>query len=141
MQRDDRYGAGSRSPFKYGGGTGTIGISANGANCSWSASSNAPWAVLAPTNGGGNATLGVTISSNAASTTGRTAGLTVAGQTINVSQAGDNVHVRAWIGYGLGASGRRIGFGARDSTGRVHVVRHERRAVARDHGVGHWWFV
>jgi len=80
--------SGLGSPYGSGGGTGTIGISANGANCTWSASSNAPWAVLAPTSGSGNATLGVTISSNAASTTGRIAALTVAGQTINVSQAG-----------------------------------------------------
>ena len=60
------------SPYGSGGGTGTIGISANGANCSWSASSNAPWAVLAPTTGSGNATLGVADLSNAASATGRT---------------------------------------------------------------------
>jgi hypothetical protein len=76
------------SPYGPAGATGSIGISANGPNCSWSASSNAPWAVVAPTSGTGNATIGVTIGSNAASATGRTATFSVAGQTINVSQAG-----------------------------------------------------
>ena len=47
------------------------------------------------------------------------------------------MHVRAWIGYGLGARGRRIGLGACDGAGGVHVVVLEQRAVALDHGVRH----
>jgi hypothetical protein len=76
------------SPYGSTGGTGSIGITTNGTNCSWSASSPVGWATVTPTSGNGNATLGVVIGSNASSSTARNTSLTVAGQTINISQAG-----------------------------------------------------
>ena len=60
----------------------------NGPNCSWTASSDAPWALVGPASGTGNGAVAVTASSNAASTTARATSLTVAGQTIALSQAG-----------------------------------------------------
>jgi hypothetical protein len=80
--------AGLGSPYAVGGGTGSVGITTNGQNCTWTASSGVPWATVTPGAGSGNATLGVVISSNAASTTSRPGSLTVGGQTINISQAG-----------------------------------------------------
>src|SRR5204862_2842133 len=69
-------------------GTGAIGIIANGANCAWTASSSVPWAALSATSGSGSGTIGVTITSNAASVTGRTGTFTIAGQGVNLSQSG-----------------------------------------------------
>jgi len=76
------------SPYGPSGATGSIGITANGANCAWTAASNVPWAGLSATSGSGSGTIGVTVTSNAASVTGRTGTFTVAGQTINITQSG-----------------------------------------------------
>ena len=75
------------SPYGSGTAAGSIGVTTNGANCGWSASSAVPWAALSPASGTGNATLNVFIASNAASTV-QSGALTIAGQTINVTQAG-----------------------------------------------------
>jgi hypothetical protein len=76
------------SPYGFGATTGTFGITTNGANCAWSASSNATWATLSRTSGTGNGTVGVVIASNEGSVSARTGTLTIAGQTVNVTQAG-----------------------------------------------------
>ncbi len=80
--------SGLGSPYGSTGGTGTIGITTNGANCSWTASSDSSWATVVPIGSTGNGSIGVSASSNASSTTGRSAQLTVGGQTITISQAG-----------------------------------------------------
>ena len=76
------------NPFDVTGGAGSIAITTNGANCSWNASSNSPWATMVPSAGTGNATILATVGSNAASTTARSAGITINGQTISLNQAG-----------------------------------------------------
>lgn len=76
------------SPFASIGGAVSIGVTANGANCSWTASSGATWATVSPLSGTGNGTINVTANSNAASATSRFTNLTVAGQSVGVSQSG-----------------------------------------------------
>jgi hypothetical protein len=80
--------SGLGSPFGAGGGSGTIGITANAASCQWTASSNASWATVGAPSGNGSGALGVTVTSNANSSTPRSTSLTVGGQTINVTQSG-----------------------------------------------------
>ncbi len=76
------------SPFGSSGGTGSVGITVNGSNCSWTASSDTSGVSISPSSGTGNGTLFVAVGSNAASTTERFAHLTIAGQTIDISQGG-----------------------------------------------------
>jgi hypothetical protein len=76
------------SPFGPAGGTGLIGITTNGANCAWTASSDSPWAQLNTGGGTGSTTIGITIQSNAASVTGRSGILTINGQNITLQQSG-----------------------------------------------------
>jgi hypothetical protein len=76
------------NPYGPSGGAGTIGITMNGSNCSWTASSGDTWASVSPAFGTGNGTLVVGIGSNAGSPTGRSTQLTIAGQTIGLSQDG-----------------------------------------------------
>ena len=78
----------SGSPFNPAGGAGTLAVTTNGSNCSWTAASGAGWATLAPSGGTGNGTINVTVTSNAAATASRTANVTIAGQTLGVTQAG-----------------------------------------------------
>jgi hypothetical protein len=68
---------------------GTIGVTANGPNCSWVADSGAGWASISPHSGGGLAgTIYVNVQSNAGSITPRTADLSIAGQIVSIAQAG-----------------------------------------------------
>lgn len=76
------------SPHGAAGGAGTVALTTNGANCSWTASSQVPWASLSRQSGTGNATIGVTVSSNVSSTTQRSGSLIINGQTVNISQGG-----------------------------------------------------
>ena len=80
--------SGLGSPFGPSGGAGLIGITTNGSNCTWAASSGAPWASLNALSGTGNGTIGVTLQSNAASTSPRFGALTIAGQVVNLQQDG-----------------------------------------------------
>jgi hypothetical protein len=76
------------SPFGSGGGSGVIGITTNGANCSWSAQPADSWVTIAPGSGTGTGAIGVTIASNASSATGRSSSIKINGQSVNISQAG-----------------------------------------------------
>jgi hypothetical protein len=76
------------TPFAVNGGARVIGITANGPNCQWSASSNVTWASVTPVSGAGDGSIGLTVQSNEASSTLRNGSITIAGQTINFSQAG-----------------------------------------------------
>jgi hypothetical protein len=67
---------------------GSVGVVTNGANCSWIAGSGAAWASLSTNAGTGNGTLNVSVTANASATTSRTTDLTIAGQTVAISQAG-----------------------------------------------------
>jgi hypothetical protein len=69
-----------------GGETGSTSVTAP-AGCSWTAASNAPWiTVTAGSSGSGNGTVSYTVAANS-STASRTGTLTVAGQTVTVTQA------------------------------------------------------
>jgi hypothetical protein len=76
------------SPYNVGGGAGSIAITANGPNCSWTASSLAPFASVQPGGGSGNGTVFVTVGSNAGSVNSRGGALLVNGQTVGILQAG-----------------------------------------------------
>jgi hypothetical protein len=76
------------SPFGSGGGSGVIGVTTNGANCSWSAQAADPWLTMALHAGTGTGTIGVTIGSNVSSSAGRTSSVTINGQSVNISQGG-----------------------------------------------------
>lgn len=77
------------TPFGPSEATGSIAITTNGPNCSWVASSLAPWAtVLPPASGLGNGTVFVSVASNATSLAPRSTSLTVAGQTVGITQVG-----------------------------------------------------
>jgi hypothetical protein len=74
--------------FPAAGATGTVAVSANDAGCSWVASSNAQWvAINAGGSGSGNGTVAFTVANNA-TTSARSATVTVAGQTVLVNQGG-----------------------------------------------------
>jgi hypothetical protein len=72
-----------------GGGTYPVGIAAS-SGCEWTASASTDWVAFSHTTGTGNWTLGVTVGANAAASS-RHAALTIAGQTVTVSQAGAKV--------------------------------------------------
>lgn len=67
------------------GGTGTVGVTA-GTNCTWTATSNATWITIqSGGTGRGDGSVGYTVAPNLGGT--RTGTLTVAGQTVTVTQA------------------------------------------------------
>ncbi|MEQ1759803.1 MAG: putative Ig domain-containing protein [Vicinamibacterales bacterium] len=76
------------SPYGPAGGGGLVAVTMNGANCPWTASSDAAWASVSPLSSSGNGMVIVGIGSNAGSTTARSAHLTIAGQTIDLTQSG-----------------------------------------------------
>ncbi len=99
------------SPTVFGaaGTGGTLTLTFNGAGCGWTATSNAPWLTPAAPSGT-SATLSVTVAAN---TTGaqRVGTLTVAGQTVTVTQAVNNtsqipslVSLNPFQGTGLNAN-------------------------------------
>ncbi len=76
------------SPFAVGGGSGVININANGANCTWAATSGSPFASVSPSAGTGSGSVNVTVTSNAASTSSRTGSVSIAGQPVSFTQGG-----------------------------------------------------
>jgi len=80
--------SGLGTPFGSGPATGAIIITTNGSNCSWEASSPAFWAPVSPQAGIGNGTVFVEVGSNATSLAPRSTSLTVAGQTVGITQIG-----------------------------------------------------
>ena len=104
----------SGSPFGSGGGSGRLAVTANGSNCSWMASSPVSWAAVAPAFGVGNGTINVAVTSNASSTVARTANLTVAGQTVALTQGG------TVCTYALGSTTAGMPYGG--GTGAVTVA-------------------
>jgi hypothetical protein len=80
--------SGLGSPYGPAGGAGLIAVTTNGSNCAWTASSGDSWASVTAASGTGNATIGVTVLSNASSASPRSTDLTIAGQTVTILQAG-----------------------------------------------------
>lgn len=69
------------------GGSGTVAVTANAASCPWTATSNAPWiTVTGGASGTGSGTVSYGVAANTM-TVGRTGTLSVAGQTLTVTQA------------------------------------------------------
>jgi hypothetical protein len=80
--------SGLGSPFAVGGGTGSVAVTTNGANCGWTASSSVPWASVVPLSSNGTGSVGVTVQSNAGSASERNGQLTIAGQIVAIKQSG-----------------------------------------------------
>jgi hypothetical protein len=68
------------------GGTGTVSVAAGG-GCSWSASSNASWIAITPVSGNGSGPVAYSVDANPG-TASRTGTITIAGQTLTVTQSG-----------------------------------------------------
>jgi len=68
------------------GGTGTVSVAAGG-NCSWSASSNASWIAITSVSGNGSGTAAYSVDPNTG-IANRTGTITIAGQTLTVTQSG-----------------------------------------------------
>ena len=66
--------------------TGSLTVTA-GAGCPWSASANVDWITVTATNGVSSGSLGYTVQSNLSNCVDRTGTLTVAGQTVTITQA------------------------------------------------------
>lgn len=78
----------SSQSFASAGGSGSVNVSAPG-GCAWTAVSNAQWiAVTSGTAGSGNGSVNYTVAANAGDS--RTGMLTIAGQTLTVTQSGPN---------------------------------------------------
>lgn len=76
----------SGTSYPTSGGSGTIGVSA-ASGCSWNASSNAFWiTITGGASGSGNGTVSYSVAANGGSA--RNSSITVAGQTVPISQAG-----------------------------------------------------
>lgn len=72
--------------FGAGGGTSTISVT-SGSGCSWTAAANESWlAITSATAGSGNGTVNYTVAADSGSA--RTGTLTIAGQTISISEGG-----------------------------------------------------
>jgi hypothetical protein len=122
------------SPFGPAGGTGLIGITTNGANCGWTASSDSPWAQLNTSGGTGSTTIGVTIQSNASSVTGRSGVLTINGQKHHPAAERYPVHVQPAVVDRVRSGIGRFGVRRRRVTGSLFVDCDEQRPImARDY--------
>lgn len=98
--------SGLPSAFAALGGLAPVTINANGANCSWTASSPVPWARLSQSTGAGSATINVIANSNTSSSSSRSAILTIAGQSVGVTQSGTScAYTLASTAGGVPASG------------------------------------
>jgi hypothetical protein len=78
------------------GATATVGVTAN-SGCTWTATSNAPFVVVnSVASGNGTGTVGLTIAANTGDT--RTATVTIAGQSVTVTQAASDPLFGNWAG-------------------------------------------
>jgi hypothetical protein len=100
--------------FAFGGGSGSIGVAANGPNCDWNSTSSASWLkITSGLTGIGNGTVMFTVDPNAL-LTARSGSITVAGQSAPISQSG------RVCSYSLRSSSGAVP--ASGSTGSVGVV-------------------
>jgi hypothetical protein len=87
--------------FNAGGGTGTIAVT-TGSTCSWTTSNTPSWITISSgTAGRGNGTVAYTVAANTG-TASRNAGLTIAGQVLNITQTGVQTYT---INASAGANG------------------------------------
>lgn len=86
---DYTVSAASQSSFTYTGGTGTISVTTSGTTCTWAATSSVSWITVSPSGsrtGSGDVTF--TVAANSASSLPRTGTVTMAGNTISITQTG-----------------------------------------------------
>jgi len=76
------------SPFASLGGNGKIGITANGSNCAWTASTGASWATVSPPGGTGNGTVSVSTNAANAAPTAVVGTVTIASQSVVIGNVG-----------------------------------------------------
>lgn len=71
----------------HAGGSGTVTVTANASSCNWTAASNTPWITMTGgSSGTGSGTVSYTVAPNT-TTSPRTGTMTIAGQTVTVTQA------------------------------------------------------
>jgi len=100
--------------FAFGGGSGSIGVAANGPNCDWNSTSSASWLkITSGLTGIGNGTVMFTVDPNGLQTA-RSGSITVAGQSATINQSGQV------CSYSLRSSSGAVP--ASGSTGSVGVV-------------------
>ena len=77
------------------GGSGTVAVTASAGSCAWTAASNAAWiTITAGASGTGNGSVSYNVAANAL-TSSRTGTMTIAGQTMTVTQAGRRARMRS----------------------------------------------
>ena len=101
--------AASPASFGSGGGTGTVSVTTNAASCTWTAASNSSFVTITSgASGNGNGTVAFTVASNG-STSARSGTLTVAGQTVTITQSGSGgIYDGSWTGPT--SQGRTVSF-------------------------------
>jgi hypothetical protein len=96
--------SGSTTAVVAAGGEASVGLTTSDASCAWSATSHAPWLTLVPpVNGVGTRTLSYAIAANAGPA--RTGTLTIAGQTLTVTQAGGCTYTLLATSFAVSALG------------------------------------
>ena len=105
---------GSGSPFGTVGGSGAIRVTANGPNCTWTASSGATWATVAPALGTGTGSINLSVTGNTGSASPRSTSLTIAGQTVGIAESGTTCT------YGLSSANASVPAGG--GNGSVGVI-------------------
>ena len=99
--------------------TGSLAVTA-GAGCPWSASANVDWITVTATNGVSSGSLGYIVQSNLSNCLARTGTLTVAGQTVSITQAaGTGTYTLAPTSQTVGMTGTNasVGVGTSDACG------------------------
>jgi hypothetical protein len=76
------------APLPAAGGGASVGVTANGSACGWTATSGSPWISVSPPTSNGSGTVLLTLGANLSSSAGRTGTITVGGQTVSVTQSG-----------------------------------------------------
>ena len=94
--------------FYSGGGAGTVTVAPGSSKCAWTAASNDPWIIITSgASGSGNGTTGFSVVANTG-TSSRSGTMTIAGNTMMVTQSGVQQHLlsvaKAGNGYGTVAS-------------------------------------
>jgi hypothetical protein len=108
--------------FGSGGGSDNVTVTANGTNCTWTASSNDSFITITSGSAGtGNGTVNYTVAANT-STTSRMGTMTVAGQTFTVTQAGVSVGNALITVQANPATGGTVSGGGTYTVGSSHQI-------------------
>ncbi len=118
--------AANQRAFAAGGGTGTLGITANDAACAWQVRSNAPWLTLNANTGSGNGALSFTVATATATRTGTLSLSSPTGaQLVTITQevqACPTPSLRVAPGFGVAAAGSELSDGDFNGDGITDLV-------------------